>query len=327
MRYTVSQDVSHFFHKVSEIRPIVWVCLYIGITPLFALIYWGLPDGQFRIPDGAGTDYGSWLYYSIVTITTLGFGDYTPARELAQAFTAVEVACGIVILGLFLNAVGAMKSEIDVESEIEKQKAVHMSMETEKLRKSMPLVLNALNTFLAYCYATTTPLEKRGKDDFKYNPDFKINDLKDMFSPSGLPMDHTDLPVVERLMYSAANTSLTLDSLQQRIDLTLWPVLLENCFSFVANYQIFADRDVMFRNPAHIVLSSSSSNEAKVEQQLSQKIAHWDSAKEDTSDPDMKSVEELYAFINDNARLAMVITTEITRMSMAENEIINPEKL
>ena len=106
MKTDISNRVRHFFHVVSNIRPIVWIGLYVVVTPVFALIYMALPDWQFRIPDGAGTDFGSWLYYSIVTITTLGFGDYTPAHGWAQAVTAVEVMCGLIFLGLFLNAVG-----------------------------------------------------------------------------------------------------------------------------------------------------------------------------------------------------------------------------
>ena len=103
MHPSFSDKVRHFFHVVSNIRPIVWIGIYVCITPIFALIYWALPDGQFRIPDNAGTDYGSWLYYSIVTITTLGFGDYTPAHGWAQAVTAIEVMCGLIFLGFFLN--------------------------------------------------------------------------------------------------------------------------------------------------------------------------------------------------------------------------------
>ena len=71
----LSDKTRHFFHVVSNIRPIVWIVLYVVLMPLFAFIYWMLPDGQFRIPDGGTVGYGSWLYYSIVTITTLGFGD------------------------------------------------------------------------------------------------------------------------------------------------------------------------------------------------------------------------------------------------------------
>ena len=93
----------HFWKVVSNVRPIVWICLYICLMPLFALVYYLMPDGQFRIPQDAGTDFGSWLYYSIVTITTLGFGDYTPAHGWAQAVTAIEVMCGLIFLGFFLS--------------------------------------------------------------------------------------------------------------------------------------------------------------------------------------------------------------------------------
>ena len=319
MKYTFSQHLAHFFHVVSNIKPVVWIGLYICITPLFALIYWALPDSQFRIPEGASTDYGSWLYYSIVTISTLGFGDYTPAHGAAQAVTAIEVMCGLIFLGLFLNAVGSMKSEIDIESEIEKQKALHHSMERDKLAKSVPMMLHSLNIFLAYCYAVTTPKAKREGGELKYNPDFTINDMKDMFEPTGLPLDKTNLPAVERLMHSASHTSLVLDSLQQRVDLTLWPRLLEGCFSFVANYQMFSNIDMMFRNPDRIVLSQDSTQEVAVEQQLSKKIADWDESSELSTDQDMKSVEELFNFIKENAGLAIRIETYLAELAL-ENE-------
>ena len=222
MNGTVSDKVKHFFHVVSNIRPIVWIGLYVVVTPVFALIYWALPDGQFRIPDGAGTDFGSWLYYSIVTITTLGFGDYTPAHGWAQAVTAIEVMCGLIFLGLFLNAVGSMKSEIDVGSEIEKQKRLRDAEQKEKLLKNVPRLLHLLNIFLAYCYAVTTPAPRRKDSEVSYNPDFSFNDLSDMFEPSGLPTDNTRLPAVERLLVSASNTSLVLDSLQNNVDLRQW---------------------------------------------------------------------------------------------------------
>ena len=290
--------------------------IYVCAVPLFALIYWAMPDNQFRIPEGAGTDYGSWLYYSIVTITTLGFGDYTPSHAGAQALTAIEVACGLIVSGLFLNAVGAMKSEIDVESEIEKQKALHHAMEYEKLNKSVPVVLNSLNVFLAYCYAVTTPPDKRKGEEVKYNADFQFNDLSGMFSPTDLPFDRTNLPAVERLILSASHTSLALDSLQQRIDLALWPPLMEKCFAFVANYQIFSNVDVMFRNPERIVLTTNQRDEESVEQNLTRKIANWKPSDDFSVDPDLKAVEELYEFIKDNAKIAMEIETLLTELTL-----------
>ena len=316
MSYTLSQRLSHFFHVISNIRPIVWIGLYVSLTPLFALIYWALPADQFRIPEGASTDYWSWLYYSIVTITTLGFGDYTPAHLTAQWITAIEVTCGLVFLGFFLNAVGSMKSEIDIESEREKQKLLHEAAEKEKLIKSVPMLIHSLNTFLAYCYAVTTPDKNSADEEPKYNPNFTFNDLSGLFQPSGLPIDRTNLPAVERLLKSASQTSLALDSLQQRIDLTLWPQLLEICFSFVANCQIFSNTDLMFRNPEHIIFPGSNLDDKTVEQILSEKIAGWESGDLPELQTDLGPIVELYTFIKENASLAISIVEQLTQISL-----------
>lgn len=237
-----SRKLTHFWHIVSNIRPIFWIMLYIGFVPVFAFFYWLLPDGQFRIPDMGGVNFGDWVYYSIVTLTTLGFGDYTPCAAGSQWITAIEVLCGLVTIGFFLNAVGSMKSEIDVESELEKQRLVHEAQEKEKLQKSTSILYFKLNQFLSFCYAVTTPLAKRG-EALNFNANFTDADMADKDKPSGLPDDHSQLSAVENLMKCSASLSLFLDTLQSRIDLTLWPELLEDCFAFVANFQMLSSPD------------------------------------------------------------------------------------
>ena len=223
IRY-LSDRFRHFFHVVSNVRPLVWMGLYLCFIPIFALIYHWLPDGQFRIPDNGGVDYGSWLYYSIVTITTLGFGDYTPMGAGAQAVTAIEVGIGLLVMGFFLNAVGSMKSEIDVDAEIEKQRRLHEAQERDKLIKSIPLVLHNLNLFLDRCNAYST------------NTGSAISPAKDN------EKNGRHLQLVE-LLKAGSKTALCLDSLQNRVDLALWPNLLESCFGFVADYQMFSSED------------------------------------------------------------------------------------
>lgn len=311
----VSRKLMHFFHVVSNIRPIVWIGIYVGITPIFALIYWWLPDTQFRIPDGAPTDYGSWLYYSIVTITTLGFGDYTPAHGWAQAVTAIEVMCGLVFLGFFLNAVGSMKSEIDVESEIEKQRLAHGQLEKEKLMKFVPSVLHNLNLFLSYCYAVTTPLSKRTNETTTYNPDFSFNDLSDLFQPSGLPSDRTHLPAVVRLMHISRQTSLYLDSLQSKVDLSLWPDVLEDCFGFVAGYEMFASEELVLEKPASLTSVENKSNEIDAQKALSNKITAWRGPLEFKAHSDMQIIGELYNFIKENAGFATKLESALTKIA------------
>jgi hypothetical protein len=43
-------------------------------------------------------------YLSVVTITTLGFGDITPLTEEARLLIASEAVLGVIVVGLFLNA-------------------------------------------------------------------------------------------------------------------------------------------------------------------------------------------------------------------------------
>lgn len=215
MLHCLSNRIRHFFHVVSNVRPIVWMGLYLCLIPIFALIYHWLPDGQFRIPDGGAVDYGSWIYYSIVTITTLGFGDYTPCGAGAQAVTAIEVGFGLAVMGFFLNAVGSMKSEIDIDTEIEKQRRLHEAQEKDKLLKSVPIILHNINLYIEKC----TAIENGDKS-----------------GESG----HAELAAI---LKSGAKMALCIDSLQNRVDLTLWPELLEACFGFVADYQMYSAED------------------------------------------------------------------------------------
>lgn len=51
---------------------------------------------------------GSWLrlaYLSVVTATTLGFGDITPVSSDARFAVGLEAVLGVVLIGFFLNAV------------------------------------------------------------------------------------------------------------------------------------------------------------------------------------------------------------------------------
>jgi len=65
-----------------------------------------------RLFDGLGGDalaisgtYGRMLYFSVTVITTVGFGDVVPMSPLARSVVGIEAVLGIVIAGLFLNAV------------------------------------------------------------------------------------------------------------------------------------------------------------------------------------------------------------------------------
>jgi voltage-gated potassium channel Kch len=57
----------------------------------------------------SGVDYGkydNWIgpfYYSVVTITTLGYGDIVPATPVARIIAIFEVFIGYIMLGGLLS--------------------------------------------------------------------------------------------------------------------------------------------------------------------------------------------------------------------------------
>jgi len=49
-------------------------------------------------------NYLRMLYFSVVTITTLGFGDIVPISTLSRIAVTTEAVLGVVLIGLFLNS-------------------------------------------------------------------------------------------------------------------------------------------------------------------------------------------------------------------------------
>lgn len=75
------------------------------LSSLFGLIYffdmnlgWGLMDYS-----GSAQSWITPFYYSIVTYTTLGFGDITPQHWLGEIIVVIEVILGYTTLGLLLS--------------------------------------------------------------------------------------------------------------------------------------------------------------------------------------------------------------------------------
>jgi hypothetical protein len=62
-------------------------------------------------PKDASGLYIRMCYFSAITITTLGFGDITPITSAARLLVGIEAVLGVVVVGLFLNAIARKWSE------------------------------------------------------------------------------------------------------------------------------------------------------------------------------------------------------------------------
>jgi hypothetical protein len=76
------------------------LCAYVLIGLLFAFLFLAVHDfrdSSFFAQPGTRTQ-GEFLYFSFVALTTLGFGDLSPAVGLPQALTVIEALLGSIFL-------------------------------------------------------------------------------------------------------------------------------------------------------------------------------------------------------------------------------------
>ncbi|WDP88513.1 MAG: pentapeptide repeat-containing protein [Desulfobacter sp.] len=78
---------------------LLWVFWSILIAIWFAAMFAGLGEKAFVIPNLDFYDFDTLIYYSVVTFTTLGFGDITPKTPTAAQWVMAEVITGYIMLG------------------------------------------------------------------------------------------------------------------------------------------------------------------------------------------------------------------------------------
>lgn len=95
------------------------LCVYVLLGAVWALFY--IPVVQldptafaFAHAPVPGRESRALLYFSYVTLTTLGYGDTTPVSPLAQGLAAVEALTGVLYLAVLVSRlVGTYKSRRD----------------------------------------------------------------------------------------------------------------------------------------------------------------------------------------------------------------------
>ena len=79
-----------------------WYLIFIFF---FGYIYWGFSIPFSKDDNEVALSLPHSIYFSVVTITTLGYGDISPSNLWGMLLTGIEVILGIITLGLFLNSI------------------------------------------------------------------------------------------------------------------------------------------------------------------------------------------------------------------------------
>ena len=82
------------------------ISAYLLLGLAWAIVYWGLhhvddqalriatPKSTSQVPDEDVSELAQFVYFSFVTMSTLGYGDITPRTTLAQTITWMQSVCG-----------------------------------------------------------------------------------------------------------------------------------------------------------------------------------------------------------------------------------------
>lgn len=173
--------------------PKLWGIVYFVTIILFAFPYYLFPQNLCTVNSEIKTFWDG-IYFSIVTLTTLGFGDIYPITLCGKILVISEALIGIILIGLFLNAISHKQVELASNAEKEKINNEVLSNEKKKLIRYYKLLNLTEKKLILYAYQVSTPMGKRKIENMDLN--FTFNDLKDLYVFSCLLTDDATKPVV-----------------------------------------------------------------------------------------------------------------------------------
>lgn len=175
------------------------------------------------------------LYFSIVTITTLGFGDIVPAGTAGRVLVCVEAVAGVVFIGLFLNAISESQAHKVDENEKKRTKKERKDNARAKLRQYYIFLKSIMERYLIEAYAVTTPINKRmfPEDILHHKFQFSFNDMSDLYKASLLLYDPPYKPVIAIFFELQDKLYAELRRMVSDVDISYWPQLEAYVHSFL----------------------------------------------------------------------------------------------
>lgn len=104
----ISYNILIFIFKEKDVTAdliIGAICVYFLMGIFWSSIYSFIEmvqPGSFLIPEGRGDQRPLFMYYSFVTLTTLGYGDVTPLSQGARSLSFLEAAMGLLYLAVLI---------------------------------------------------------------------------------------------------------------------------------------------------------------------------------------------------------------------------------
>lgn len=162
--------------KLEKSNPWLWFAIYIIIIIFFGWIFSLFPTYYFN-KEIEGYDY---IYFSAVTITTLGYGDIYPNDDWVKLIANIESIIGLLLIGLFLNSIWH-KFTIELE---EKQKARQERFEKKKNKQTLLSIWDYVGTILDEYIKVVKEATGQEEVIVKISGNYKFSSLTSLFEPS-----------------------------------------------------------------------------------------------------------------------------------------------
>jgi len=97
---------------------------YVILIFVSATVYWcegGIKFNEEKWPP----EWSDYLYFSVVTITTLGYGDAYPTQPFSILMAGLEALLGVILMGVYLVTVGFNLANKKHENDLRQKKEEH----------------------------------------------------------------------------------------------------------------------------------------------------------------------------------------------------------
>jgi hypothetical protein len=105
LAYILLLILSHIFREKEVTEDLITgaICVYLVLGMLWAFVFYFLElgrPGSFSFVTASDQDVGSFLYYSFITLTTVGYGDIVPLTSPARSLAVLEAVTGQLYLAI-----------------------------------------------------------------------------------------------------------------------------------------------------------------------------------------------------------------------------------
>lgn len=118
---TMHDSKLHLFMHPSLVR-LVFFLFWVAVSAHWIACGWlalgGVPMDQAHLVD----TYVEALYWTVTTLTTVGYGDITPETNAQKIFTMIIMSSGVAIYGYVIGNVATLLTNLDIERERHVQK-------------------------------------------------------------------------------------------------------------------------------------------------------------------------------------------------------------